>query len=202
MERHEFDSYAEYVDTQVGLTRSKVKKEFGLSSSPEILNAVVQHQCVELGFPLRRGCCHGVRQGQELDFFESAAPDCHWVGTEITPELCDEERVFELDFCKRQPHWEGVFDLVYSNSLDHANDPPKAVANWLSTLSDRGRLYIEWSAFHQKLSRASRTKADCFAASIEEYQTMLNRIASVESSFQVKHPRRGHFHTVFVVTAR
>lgn len=199
MQKHEFESYTEYRNTQINLTKNKVRKGFGLSTSKSILEDIIKYHTEYKFLPLEKACCHGVRRGEELDLFEELYSQANWIGTEITPDLCDNKRIIQADFSERKPQWQYRFDLVYSNSLDHALDPEKAVSSWLDSIKGTGRLYVEWCAFHNKLS--TRTKADCFAATTDEYRDLFNSLATVEDVIVSQHERRGQNHIVFVVKA-
>jgi len=193
-ERHEFDSYDDYIEAQIRLTRRKLAKPnarcfttvgtvrtiaghySGLDSSPQSV----------------RGLCHGVRRGEEVKLFGRWIPGA-WIGTEITPELCDGVVIVHEDFSIPRPEWLGQFDVIYSNSLDHSPEPRMTVRAWLSCLSPRGRLYVEWTPWHARLGRNGWT-ADCFAAGEEEYAKLLDSAGRLETRLSVT----GEPRTIFV----
>jgi len=176
MRKHKFETYDDYLKAQVKLTRKKLKifKFHRCFTSHKVIDAIYKYHKTKV----KNGLCHGVRKGKELDLFEEKFTG-KWVGTEIVPEICDGERIFNQDFNKLNQDWIGSFDVIYSNSLDHSKDPYKTVKVWLSCLSKTGRLYIEWTLWHNKLGKQSN-KADCFAATSEEYRSIFKLAGKVE----------------------
>lgn len=183
-DQFEFKSDEEYIEAQRSLTLRKLNKTLKAQgpeakqrvfTSAKVVDAIQEHykESHRGGIYTKiYGLCHGVRQGGELDLFEDRFGG-DWIGTEIVEELCDGERVIHADFSDPpRKEWIGNFDIVYSNSLDHARNPYKTVKSWLSCLSPDGCLYIEWTRWHNKLGRRGN-KADCFAATEEEYMLLL-----------------------------
>lgn len=173
MERHEFSSYDHYQNAQIRLVRKKLKKEPDRCwVSIEILERIASLRLESHPVP-SLGVCHGVRTGRELEMFEKVFGGGKWLGTEITPELCDGISVFNRDFSDPWSDIQGKADLVYSNSLDHARDPQQAILVWGDQLSPEGWLCVEWSPWHGKLGQRGNL-ADCFAASRDEYRMLLS----------------------------
>ena len=121
-----------------------------------------------------------------------------WIGTEITKELCDGQKIIHADFSVPQSAWIGKFDMIYTNSLDHARYPWKTIKVWVSSLSETGRLYVEWTRWHSWLGKKDTSSiADCFAATDWEYLGLFQQAAKVEDVItiqEVKFDRR-----IFVV---
>lgn len=184
---HTFDSHADYVRTQIGLTRRKKKRDdgrFNLTTTKAVIGAVVSHYRQKVGADIghadHRGLCHGVRDGQELDLFQQADPDGSWIGSELTPELCDGQRIIEHDFTQVCQSWLRQFDLIYSNCLDHARDPEETLRVWLGQVSPRGFLYVEWQPWSAWLGKRGN-RADCFAASQDEYRELMQRVGHLDA---------------------
>jgi hypothetical protein len=74
--------------------------------------------------------CHGTRNGAELKYFQEYYPDARVLGTEIAPTATKYSNTIRHDF--RKPHHKltGKFDIVFSNSLDHSNDPKSTIEVW------------------------------------------------------------------------
>jgi hypothetical protein len=87
--------------------------------------------------------CHGTRNGAELELFQSYYPDARVLGTEIAPTATKYNNTIRHDF--RKPHHKltGKFDIVFSNSLDHSNDPESTLKVWRDQLNRRGIMFIE-----------------------------------------------------------
>jgi SAM-dependent methyltransferase len=102
--------------------------------------------------------CHGVRNGEELKHFESYFADkhrtCKVIGTDISPTAKEFENCLVWDFHDECKEWIGNFDIVYSNSLDQASDPQKAIINWVNQLKPNGILAIESSPTHGLLGNS------------------------------------------------
>lgn len=211
MERHHFKTYREYRKAQLTLTRRKMRKEkLRTFASEAVFQVIAEHHLAHCLYP-QMGLCHGVRCGEEMSMLQRAfakeylrrtvvpvsswrpglsladlgLEDCRWIGTEITPELCDGEHIICQDMSHRNPMYSGQFDVVYSNSLDHARRPAETLAVWLEQLvqeSERrsaGRLYVEWTRWHAKLGQRGNT-ADCFAADQEEYGRLMDAVGKLE----------------------
>lgn len=179
MDQHEFSSHRKYVQAQRRVTLSKIKKPINrVFTSQKVVDAIYKHYQNRLAFVLS-GMCHGVRKGQELDLFESVFPVAHWIGTEIVEELCDGERVVFADFSEDRKEWQGAFDLIYTNSFDHARYPEETLNTWMGQLRSGGCLYIEWTRWHAKLGRR-QNRADCFAAERDDYHAMFANVGRVD----------------------
>jgi len=176
VKQHEFESYDAYLASQLKLTRKKLKifKFHRCFTSNKVVDAIHKHHKTKVEY----GVCHGVRKGQEVDMFQEKFLG-KWIGTEIVPEICDEKKILNRDFNQIYQEWIGHFDIIYSNSYDHSNDPLDTIKIWLSCLSETGRVYIEWTIWHNKLGKGTN-KGDCFAASKREYQDIFEQAGTVE----------------------
>lgn len=180
MKTHEFSSYEDYREAQIKLTRMKVNRNLVRSFTvQQVVDAIRSHH----NEPVVRGLCHGVRKGAEIDLLEKAFGG-NWCGTEITPDLCDGERIICMDFSEILNDWIGGLDVIYSNSFDHARDPWRTAKAWLACLSTTGRLYVEWTPWHARLGRA--WKGDCFAASEAEYHELFSAAGKIETVLEVR----------------
>lgn len=93
------------------------------------------------------GLCHGTRRGYEQAEF-STQLGCPVIGTEISDTAKDFPNTVQWDFHESKPEWTGHFSFVYSNSLDQAFDPQRALAAWTDQLRPDGLLFIEHSMSH------------------------------------------------------
>jgi len=95
-----------------------------------------------------RGCapdfilCHGTRNGFEQKVF-NAFFQCEVVGTEISSTAAQFPMTVQADFHEPKSEWDTRADIVYSNSLDHAYDPAKALRAWARSVKDGGVIVIE-----------------------------------------------------------
>ena len=86
--------------------------------------------------------CHGTRNGFEQRVFADSF-GCQVIGTEISSTAVEYPMTVQADFHDLRPEWEGKVDVVYSNSLDHAYDPEKALRAWSQTVKDGGVIVLD-----------------------------------------------------------
>ena len=127
---------------------------------------------------MKKGICHGVRTGNEVYLCQDVIGGS-WVGTEIVEELCDGDTVIYHDFSIPKDNWLGAFDIVYSNSFDHSRDYYKTIKTWLDQLTNKGRIYVEWTPWHERLGKRGNL-ADCFAATLEEVLEIFNSVGEAK----------------------
>jgi hypothetical protein len=200
VKQHKFSTYEDYVKAQCGLTNSKIRRGTGkckVTEVGEVIKAIHNYHINNVGIVIE-GLCHGVRYGQELDLFRKEFGTGTWIGTEITESLCNEIDIIHQDFSIARDDWIGLFNLIYSNSLDHALKPEDTVKTWLSCLNRNGRLYVEWTPWSNKLG-GRNNRADCFAANTQEYLSLLDSAGSVQEVLEVKVETEGFTRHVFVV---
>ena len=88
--------------------------------------------------------CHGARNGTEIEYFRKYyGLDTKIMGTDISPTAIDFKDMVQWDMQKPNEHWIGKWDIVYSNSFDHCNDPKKCVKTWIDQVSPDGILVVE-----------------------------------------------------------
>ena len=86
--------------------------------------------------------CHGTRNGFEQKIF-SRFFGCEVIGTEISPTASQFPMTVQADFHEVRSDWDGRADFVYSNSLDHAYDPAKALRAWARSVRNGGFILLE-----------------------------------------------------------
>ena len=194
---HTFSSYDEYVKAQKHLTMRKVGagRTRCFVARDEVHSISEYHK--KIG-KVENGMCHGVRLGKELDMFEEEFGEGKWVGTEIVAELCDGVRIFNADFSHIRDEWVGTFDVIFSNSLDHSHTPFKTVKAWVACLSPTGRLYVEWTPWHNKLGGFGAC-ADCYAANEEEYFELFRSVGKIEAVLVVNAEGENFYRKIYVV---
>lgn len=183
MQQHTFATYDDYVAAQRELTLRKIERpDLRCFMQPAVAGAIAEDWHKNAGMPVSLvGCCHGVRRGEELDLLAvrfDVGAGWYFIGTEITPELCDDGRIICADFQHPLPNRWPQFDLIYSNSFDHASRPDATAALWVSQLSLTGLLYVEWTPWHNRLGGEWK-KADCLAASLDEYIAIFSKAGIV-----------------------
>ena len=93
------------------------------------------------------GICHGARNGYEVAWFRDQLGG-QVIGTDISDTASEFENMVTWDFQETNPEWVGKFDFVYTNSLDQAMEPEKAVSAWVDQLTENGRIYVEHTMAH------------------------------------------------------
>lgn len=163
----QFDTYDSYVRMQQITDRKKSPKTSVIRQDIADIAAALMADGVQIG----RIMCHGSRNGEEVDWFAEEFDAFAW-GTDLIKRV--HPKVIPWDFHDQLRRWIGAFDLVYSNSLDHAHDPELALKTWAEQLAENGRLCIQWSSWSTR-----SVMGDCFGGSFDEYVMLLNHVGSV-----------------------
>jgi hypothetical protein len=94
-----------------------------------------------------RGICHGARNGWEVRALKEML-GCEVIGTDISESAEGLPGMVRHDFHEPREEWRGGFSFVYTNSLDQAFDPARALAAWTDQLAPGGAVYVEHNACH------------------------------------------------------
>ena len=132
---------------------------------------------------IKSGVCHGARHGAECDEFKKHFTNLEMFGTDLFPNFGRtavdvskiESKVIKHDFSARKLEWVGNFDLIYSNSLDHARNPKSTLQVWFEQLKPDGYLVIQWAKGCRTLKGG-----DCFAGHLDEWIEMIHGIGEVK----------------------
>ncbi len=157
MKRNTFPSYKKYLAAQ----KTTVGKR---RSGPFFANVELERiaDWAKQAGKVERILCHGARAGHEVEEFRKHFEHAAIIGTDLFP--ADSSGVIKHDFNEPVKEWIGQYDLIYSNSLDHARNPAKTLLVWMRQLSPRGHLFVQWTKWHTTLQ-----SGDCFAATLHEY---------------------------------
>lgn len=145
--------YKKYLKQQVGRAENKWARKPGHDGIFREKLLEDWKQIKELVKP-EKIICMGCRDGTELFEFRVYCPGAKIIGVDITENI-DTIRVSKVhgvsvrlqDFSNLPEDWEKNFDLVYSNSLDHAYDPHKTVMEWARVCY--GHLFIQLATNNQ-----------------------------------------------------
>ncbi len=143
---------------------------------------VIAEQIHEEDLAQAAGICHGVRSGAELGMLSRRLDLPHVIGTEIARgyHVADwnlrRRPVLKWDMRKPYDDWRGRFGWVYSNSLDHSNDPLMTVEVWMDQLVPGGLLVVHWSPGHDH--PRGPDAADCTMATLDEYVEIVAKAAN------------------------
>jgi hypothetical protein len=134
---YKYEGYTEYVLAQTAANRRKIANVW---VRPETIAQVAKNAPSLVHSIL----CHGTRNGAEQKLFKHHFPRAFVIGTEISDNTDLFQYTIQHDFHEPRDVWNGLFDIVYSNSLDHSYDPLKALRTWRAQLMPTGRLFIEY----------------------------------------------------------
>lgn len=150
--RFDYDAYRR---AQTAKARSNVGDVW---ADPKTLDLIADYAAARIGasgFVL----CHGVKSGVESAHLGRRL-GCAALGTDIAPPP-GSQGVVEWDFHERNPDWVGRASVVYTNALDHAYDPGKAMDAWVEQLAPGGLIFVEHTMLH---GPDAATEADPFGA--------------------------------------
>ncbi|TAK54401.1 MAG: class I SAM-dependent methyltransferase [Gammaproteobacteria bacterium] len=148
--------YEEYRATQVFHNQRKLDAVWADEGT---LQALATHLLQHHPEP-RAGICHGARNGYEVELL-GRLTGAKMIGTDIAETATRFPNMVVWDFHQDNPEWHGRFDFVYTNSLDQAMQPQRALAAWARQLAPGGHIYIEHTMQH---SAAGASEMDPFGA--------------------------------------
>jgi SAM-dependent methyltransferase len=163
--------YAAYRRKQNAGNAAKIDTIFVKEANIARLAAYIDHR---LG-AAPRILCHGSRNGAEMRYFKNALPEATVLGTDIADSASNFPDTVQWDFHDLNPEWVGGWDVIYSNSWDHAFEPERAFKNWLQTLSGNGVLLLEHTRKHNP---EFATELDPFGATVSALTMLLNGVGS------------------------
>jgi len=138
---------------------------------------------------VRRGVCHGARNGLECDELMRHFPNAEIIGTDLFPYSGKSDStkmnatVIRYDFSHENAPWIDHFDLVYTNSLDHSMNPTKTLNVWMNQLVWNGVLFLQWNRSDLEVKGG-----DCFGADPLEYIDLLNSVGRLVDILYVNQP--------------
>lgn len=189
--------YDEYMAAQILANKKKLHKVWADVHTLEGIATDIDETNVKTGM------CHGARNGFEVEWFrERLAADV--VGSDISETATQFPNMTVWDFHDVNPDWVGRFDFIYTNSLDQAMDPQKALKAWAGQLSPIGRIYIEHTEGH----RPQRAGAmDPFGAEVHVMPDLINRFGGDDFEYEKTltpgaKDNNGYEAFVFVVKAK
>jgi SAM-dependent methyltransferase len=144
--------------------------------------------------------CHGTRNGFEQRVFSDSF-QCEVIGTEISPTASQFPMTVQADFHEPKPEWDGRADIVYSNSLDHAYDPAKALRAWAHSVRDGGVIVLEKASDSDPRGTSD---LDPFGITLPNLLVLLletlGDIACIRAVVEVPQPRAGAiYHRMIVI---
>lgn len=162
MKIYPYRDYRHYLDCQVQSNKRKIDTVW---VSERSIEAIVAYHG-----PAQSVLCHGTRNGAEQRLFGEAYPNAFILGTEISDTACWFTMTVQWDMQEVNLDWIGRFDIVYSNSIDHAIYPERTIKTWLGQLSKGGRLYID----HANAPQSNRcTEMDPLEISDDEMEALI-----------------------------
>jgi hypothetical protein len=163
MKKASFDSYDEYKNSQLQTHLKKLHLLWfcGLTARPLKL---FSSELLQLDSPSI--VCMGSRNGLEPRFFKEAGFS-NSVGLDIAPTANVLPFMMHHDFHELRPTYVKPFDVLYSNSFDHAYDIDRFLIACRSFLNDESIMLFDYSP-KDNLTNPTKGQADCLAIEIEE----------------------------------
>ena len=143
--------YEEYRKIQIFHNKRKLEKVW---ADEDTLSEIAGHM-KKAGIAPERGICHGARNGFEVEWFRKHT-GAEVIGTDISETATQFPHMVVWDFHEENPEWEGAFDFVYTNSLDQAMAPDRALAAWAGQIRPEGRIYIEHTMAHSPIGAGAK----------------------------------------------
>ena len=193
MEYVKHTSYDEYIEQQTITNKAKLNNIWVVPSN--IVD--IKNYCLKNNIKVDNILCHGTRNGAELVYFQNNFPNAGILGTDISDTASQFQNTIQWDFHEVNNDWINQFDIVYTNSWDHAYDFEKAITAWIEQLTENGRLFLDWNDDTAKPAN----KADCFGCSKEELIEMINKFYIVEDIFPIENKYKKDAH-MFVVKSK
>ncbi len=138
MKLYEYKDYDEYVSEQNRANALKIKHVWvDRSTISQIAETVDEASAI---------ICHGTRNAAEQRYLKEYYPTAEIIGTEISDTADQFEMTVQHDFHEQKDEWVGKFDILYSNSFDHAYDPWKCIRSWGDQLAPGGMMFLEISS--------------------------------------------------------
>jgi hypothetical protein len=144
---------AKYRDTQIRWNKAKFDQVWADTTTLEAIASDIEARGIA-----SPGLCHGARNGFEVQWFRDRL-GADVIGTDISETAETVPNMVCHDFHDPRADWLGRFGFIYTNSLDQAFDPEKALASWAAQLAPNGRIYIEHTMMH-----ANSSEMDPFGA--------------------------------------
>lgn len=139
MKSFNFRDYDHYLWAQTTRWSSKKNKRRKLENYRRHIKFLL-----DSGAKIDSVLCQGVRNDNEIRCFKALLNPSIIKGTDIAFEDLD-AGIIKCDFIKLPQSLDGPWDLIYSNSLDHAMNPCAALKEWSRVLSDDGWMVISFS---------------------------------------------------------
>ena len=136
MKQWKYKDYEEYEAEQIAANVKKIKYVWMRKQTAER---------IQYRYPVASSIlCHGARNGTEIKYFrEYYGLDTKIMGTDISPTAEDFKDMVTWDMQEPNEHWIGKWEIVYSNSFDHAMYPEKCVETWTNQVAPDGILAVE-----------------------------------------------------------
>lgn len=135
MKIHQYKNYNDYVDAQTDANIRKIKYVWVQKDTINLIKNYIPTADKIL--------CHGTRNGKEQEYFFEEYGDILIIGSEISHTAVNFPNTVQHDFNLPREEWVGMFDIVYSNAIDHSYDPKTTLQIWKDQLSRNGQLCLE-----------------------------------------------------------
>lgn len=135
MKIYQYKNYDEYVDAQTDANTRKIKYVWVQKDTINLIKKYIPTASKIL--------CHGTRNGKEQEYFIEEYGNVYVIGSEISHTAVKFPNTVQHDFNLSREEWVNIFDIVYSNAIDHSYDPKTALQIWKNQLCENGKLCLE-----------------------------------------------------------
>lgn len=139
--------YDEYRQEQIRANKAKFDRVWAEKDTLECISQYIETSLYGLHHGNLRGLCHGARNGWEVKWLKERL-GCEMIGTDISETANGLEDMVQHDFHDVKEAWIGQFAFIYTNSLDQAFEPARALSAWVDQLDDDGLIFIEHTMHH------------------------------------------------------
>ncbi|WP_291209036.1 class I SAM-dependent methyltransferase [Hyphomonas sp.] len=144
-ERDGRPDYEAYRRVQSEGNRLKLQHVF---TNGRMIRQIARHARRRVSGGVHSVLCHGSRNGAELRWFAEQFPNAEVLGTDIAETASQFPNTIQWDFHDIRDDWRGKWNVVYTNSWDHAMEPERAFRAWAESLAPGGILYLEHGSGH------------------------------------------------------
>ena len=138
-----------YTEQYESIQQEAIKVKYALSRAKQDTCNEILRVLAGNGNAARSILCHGVRRGEELRYFShEKVQEIVWTDLYVPPDAyC---RIVKWDMNKSHSAFDLRFDVIYSNSIDHARNPIEALLVWANQLNSKpsSRIVLELDSGH------------------------------------------------------
>lgn len=142
----------EYQKAQIRRHKIKSQKRRRISFYEEIAKRISRHIPADMDKEMLM-VCMGTRNNWERDCFQSLMQNTRVKSVDISPQS-NADYVFDFNHVPQD--WFEKWNILYSNSIDHAIHPESVLTQWINSVKPQGMLIIGFD-----VSNTIPSESDC-----------------------------------------